>query len=127
MNKHLMSACALMFAGLLFSPGEAAAKSCKHRWAVPGTYNITGSFRGTVETARARLTRNCRVTIQIPGIYSGAKVTRSGKCLRFRFKVEGVKKVFSARWCNKVGYIPWKGKRIRARVKLVKRLGVAGG
>jgi hypothetical protein len=127
MNKHCMPACTIALATLLFSPGEAAAKSCSHRWAVPGTYMITANFRGTVETAQARLTRDCRVTIQIPGIYSGAKVTRVGKCLRFRFKVEGVRKTFSAKWCNTVGYIPWKGKRIRARVALVKRLGTAGG
>lgn len=131
MPRLSLSACAalaaLILSILMLSANTVAAKTCGHSWAVPGTYTITANFRGSVESAGARLTRDCRVRIQVPGIYSGAKVTRSGRCLRFRFKMEGVKRTYSARWCNTVGYIPWKGKRVRARVVLVKKLSSAGG
>lgn len=127
MIRNGLTACAFVFGLMLLVPGAAAADECVHAWAVPGTYTITGNFHGKVEAAGARLTRDCRVTIRVPGVFSGTKVRRAGKCLRFNFKVEGVKKAFSAKWCNKVGYIPWKGKRIRARVDFVKRLADSGG
>ncbi|MGI9463428.1 MAG: hypothetical protein ACR2OM_05790 [Aestuariivirgaceae bacterium] len=121
MNKNGLAACTIAFGMLLLPTGEAAAKACVHSWAVPGTYTISGKFRGKVEAAGARLTRDCRVNIRVPGVSSNTRVQSAGKCLRFSFKVDGVKKAFSAKWCNTVGYIPWKGKSIRAQVKLVKR------
>ncbi len=123
MKKFSLAALAMMFGAFMLPADEASANTCFHSWAKPGTYTISGKFRGKIELAGARLTRDCRVTIRVPGVYSGTKVRRAGNCLRFRFKVDGVKKSFTARWCNKVTYIPWKGKRIRASVKFVKSLG----
>jgi len=123
MNKRYFAVFTFVLGLFLLPADKASAKSCGHAWAVPGTYTISGNFRGKIEAAGARLTRDCRVTIKVPGVSSGTKVKRAGKCLRFRFKVDGVKKAFTARWCNKVTYIPWKGKRVRARVKLVKTTG----
>lgn len=123
MNKRDLAGFAFLFGLLLLPSNQAAAKTCGYAWAVPGTYTITGNFRGKTELAGARLTRDCRVTIRVPGVSSGTKVKKSRKCLRFRFKVDGIKKAFTAKWCNKVTYIPWKGKRVRARVKLVKTTG----
>ena len=125
MNRGSLIFSTFVLSALLFSSGEAAAKSCIHGWAIPGTYTIAGNFRGKVEAAGARLTRDCRVIIRVPGVFSGTKVRKSGKCLRFGFKIEGQRKAFTAKWCNKVGYIPWKGRNIRASVNLVKRQ--AGG
>ena len=118
----------LLFAGIfLASPSSnATVRKCGHSWAIPGTYTITANFRGKVESANARLTRTCRITIRVPGVFSGSKVRRAGRCLKFGFKVEGIRKAFTARWCNTVGYIPWKGKRIRARVRLIKQLAATG-
>ena len=126
MNKSILMACTFLLGFVLLPANEteAKAKACVHAWAIPGLYTITGNFRGSPEAAGARLTRDCRVTIKLPGVYSGTKVRKSGKCIRFSFKVDGVKKAFSAKWCNKIGYIPWKGKRVRARVKLVKTAGL---
>ncbi len=121
MNRYVLTACAFSLCFLLLPAGEAAAKACVHSWAIPGTYTISGNFRGKVEAAGARLTRDCRVTIRVPGVFSGTKVRKAGKCLRFSFKVDGIKKAFSAKWCNKVSYTPWNGRSIRAKVKLVKR------
>ena len=122
MKKRDLAGFALVFGLLLLPPNLAAAKSCGFAWAVPGTYTITGNFRGKIELAGARLTRDCRVTIKVPGVSSGTRVKKAGSCLRFRFKVDGIKKVFTAKWCNKVTYIPWNGKSVRAVVKLVKTL-----
>ena len=128
MTMNRLTAGAFALGVLALMSGEAAAKSCVHAWAVPGTYTISGNFRGKVESAGARLTRDCRVSIRVPGVSSNTRVRRAGKCLRFGFKVDGVKKAFTAKWCNKVGYIPWKGKNIRASVRLVKRpSNTAGG
>ena len=125
MNKRDLAAFAFVcgFLLLLLPADQAAAKTCGYAWAIPGTYTIAGNFRGKTEMAGARLTRDCRVVIRVPGVSSGTKVKKSGKCLRFRFKVDGIKKAFTAKWCNKVTYIPWNGKRVRARVELVKTTG----
>ena len=101
-------------------PAEAA-RSCGYGWAVPGTYKVSGNFRGTTESASARLTNDCRVILQIPGVFSGGGVSRSGGCLLFRFKVEGEKGVFTARWCDSYGIVPWEGRKIRAAVSRVSR------
>ena len=115
---------ALLFSLLLIvlAPTNAVAKACFHKWAKPGTYTITGNFRGKIETAGAKLSRNCRIHIRVPGVLSGTKVRRSGRCLRFGFKVRGVKRAFTAKWCNKVGYLPWKGRKVRATVRRVGRV-----
>jgi len=110
-----MIAVIFLFSG--FVPDDAqAARTCIFSWAVPGTYKVSGNFRGTTETASARLTNDCRVFFQVPGVFSGGPVRRSGRCLRFSFKVEGKRRVFSARWCNTYGIVPWQGRSIRARV-----------
>lgn len=127
MNKSVLSVGTLIVGCLFFPTDRAEAKGCVHSWAIPGIYTISGEFRGKVEAAGAHLTRDCRVSLRVPGVFSGTKVRRSGKCLRFSFKIEGVKKAFSAKWCNTVGYIPWNGKNVRARVKLVKRQANVGG
>ena len=128
MNANRLTACTFAMFGLLLLPtGEAAAKGCGHAWAKPGTYTISGNFRCKVEAAGAHLTRDCRVSIRVPGVSSYTLVRKAGKCLRFGFKVDGVKKAFTAKWCNKIGFIPWNGKKIRTKVKLVKRAGHADG
>jgi hypothetical protein len=127
MIKSGMTFAILVSGFVLFQPAEASANSCFHSWAVPGTYTISGKFRDRVESAGARLTRDCRVTIRVPGVYSGTRVARAGKCLHFSFKVKGVRKSFTAKWCNRIGYIPWKGRSIRAHVQLVRRVAASGG
>ena len=94
-----------------------AAKTCGFGWAKPGKYRISGNFRGQVESTSARLTNDCRISLQIPGVFSGGRVKRSGKCLRFALKIEGERKVFFAKWCNTYGQVPWKGRTIRASIK----------
>lgn len=128
MNKIALTLSTVAFGLLLLPTGEASAKACGHSWAVPGSYTISGNFRGKVESAGARLSRDCRVSIQVPGVFSNTRVRSAGSCLRFSFKVEGIKKAFSAKWCNKVGVIPWKGKSIRTKIRFVKRsANTAGG
>ena len=128
MYKIAVTFSTVAFGLLLLPTGEAAAKACGQSWAVPGSYTISGNFRGKVESAGARLSRDCRVSIQVPGVFSNTRVRSAGNCLSFRFKVEGVKKAFSAKWCNKIGIIPWKGRSIRARINFVKRsANTAGG
>ena len=107
-------------AGGVFAPDTAhAAKSCGFGWAKPGKYKVSGNFRGRVEATSARLTSDCRVSLQIPGVFTGGRVKKSGKCLRFALKVEGQRKVFFAKWCNTYGLVPWKGRNIRAEIKPV--------
>ena len=105
-------------AGGVSAPDKAhAAKSCGFGWAKPGKYRVSGNFRGRVEATSARLTSDCRVSLQIPGVFTGGRVKKSGKCLRFALKVEGQRKVFFAKWCNTYGLVPWKGRNIRAEIK----------
>lgn len=98
-----------------------AARNCGYSWAVPGTYKVSGNFRGSTESATARLTNDCRAVLQIPGVFSGGPVRRSGGCLSFSFKVEGEPRVLIARWCNTYGIIPWQGRDIRATVTRLSR------
>ena len=115
----LMAGAGLVLVAML--PGDVlAANRCIFNWAQPGTYKLSGSFRGTTESATARLTHDCRVYFQVPGVFSGGSVRRSGRCLKFRFKVEGETRIFSARWCNTYGVVPWQGRNIRARVTRLK-------
>jgi hypothetical protein len=110
-----MTAVMFLFTGFV-SDDAQAARVCIFNWAVPGTYKVSGNFRGTTETASARLTNDCRVFFQVPGVFSGGPVRRSGSCLKFSFKVEGERSVFSARWCDTYGIVPWQGRNIRAEV-----------
>ncbi len=97
-----------------------AARQCVFNWAQPGVYRVAGNFRGTIESATARLTHDCRVYFQVPGVFSGGPVRRSGRCLKFRFKVEGKTRIYSATWCNTYGVVPWQGRRIRAKVTRIR-------
>ena len=96
--KPLLTSATLATAFLVLPMDRAEARPCIHSWAIPGTYTISGAFRGKVETAGAHLSRNCRVKIRVPGVFSGTKVTRAGQCLKFSFKIEGIKTAFSAKW-----------------------------
>ncbi|MEM7635374.1 MAG: hypothetical protein AAF299_12485 [Pseudomonadota bacterium] len=123
-KRLLIAAQSVLVAGGLFAVGGVyapdtahAAKSCGFGWAKPGKYKVSGNFRGRVEATSARLTSDCRVSLQIPGVFTGGRVKKSGKCLRFALKVEGQRKVFFAKWCNTYGLVPWKGRNIRAEIK----------
>ena len=99
------------------SANDAMARNCGHSWAKPGKYKISGSFRGRQESTNAFLGKDCRITLQVPGVFTGGKVKKRGKCLEFSFKVEDDKKVYRAKWCNDYGLIPWKDKTLRAQVE----------
>lgn len=101
-----------------FLPAQANA-GCGHEWAEPGTYMITGNFRGSEESAGAELTRDCRIQLKIPGVYTGGPVRKDGKCVRFTFKVDKEKGLFKGRWCNDVATVDWKGKNVQARIRKV--------
>ena len=117
-SQTLLLAGGMIAAGGVSAPDTAhAAKSCGFGWAKPGKYRVSGNFRGRVEATSARLTSDCRVSLQIPGVFTGGRVKKSGKCLRFALKVEGQRKVFFAKWCNTYGLVPWKGRNIRAEIK----------
>jgi hypothetical protein len=102
----------LLFAGA----NNAIAGDCGYSWAQPGKYKISASFRGKNESTNAFLGKDCRITLQVPGVFTGGKVSKSGQCLKFSFKIEGETKVFWAKWCDDYGLIPWQGKTIRAEV-----------
>ncbi len=125
-TRLLMVAPVVLLAGGMFAdagiyaPDTAhAAKSCGFGWAKPGKYKVSGNFRGRVESTSARLTSDCRVSLQIPGVFTGGRVKKSGRCLRFALKIEGQRKVFFAKWCNSYGLVPWKGRNIRAEIKRI--------
>ncbi|MFW6076182.1 MAG: hypothetical protein ACOC71_00385 [Hyphomicrobiales bacterium] len=110
---------ALSLAGSGLPPSvtpAAAVGTCVFDWAVPGPYDITGNFRGRTETTTARLTNDCRVTIALPGVFTGGPVRRAGDCLQFSFRVEGERQAFTARWCDSYAVVPWQGRNIRAEV-----------
>jgi hypothetical protein len=102
---------------LLAIPHPAAAKTCQFSWAIPGVYELSGNFRGRVESTSARLTNDCKIVLRIPGVFTGGDLVRAGQCLKFSFKVQGERRVFTARWCNTYGIVPWRGRNIRATVK----------
>lgn len=101
---------------LLAGADSAAAADCGHGWAKPGKYKISASFRGKKESTNAFLGKDCRISLQVPGVFTGGKVKKSGQCLEFSFKVEGESEVFKAKWCNDYGLVPWKDKTIRASI-----------
>ncbi len=111
-----VSAVGMAGAFLLASANTAMAADCGQSWAKPGRYKISASFRGKNESTNAFLGKDCRINLQVPGVFTGGKVSKSGKCLEFSFKVEGEGQVFKAKWCNDYGLIPWKDKTIRAQV-----------
>lgn len=116
--QTLLLAGGMMAFGGVSAPETAhAAKSCGFGWAKPGKYKVSGNFRGRLESTSARLTSDCRVALQIPGVFTGGRVKKSGKCLRFALKVEGQRKVFFAKWCKTYGLVPWKGRNIRAEIR----------
>ena len=106
-----------LLAGL---PDEAAARDCGFRWAVPGQYEVRGAFHGRPESAGARLSSDCRVSLQIPGVFAAGRLAKAGNCLKFGFKVEGDARQHVARWCNGYGMVPWKGRAVRTTVTLRK-------
>lgn len=101
---------------LLADVNTAMAADCGQSWAKPGRYKISGSFRGKSESTNAFLGKDCRIVLQVPGVFTGGKVKKNGKCLEFSFKVEKETEVFRAKWCDDYGLIPWKDKVIRAAV-----------
>lgn len=100
---------------------SANAAACGAAWASPGTYKITGNFRGKPESAGAELTRDCRIDLKIPGVYTGGRVKKSGDCLRFTFKIDKEKELYKGTWCDGYAVVDWKGKDIRATVKSVRQ------
>jgi len=111
--------CAAGLAVVWFATAAAPARAetaCIFDWAVPGAYDISGNFRGQVETVVARLTNDCRVAISLPGIFTGGALKRDGRCLAFNFKVEGERATFRARWCGSYGVVPWQGRKVRATI-----------
>ena len=119
-TQTLLLTCGMLVIGGVSAPETVhAAKSCGFDWAKPGKYQVSGNFRGTVESTTARLTPDCRVSLQIPGVFSGGQVKRSGNCLRFALKVQGEQKVLFAKWCDSFGLVPWQGRNIRAQIKRI--------
>lgn len=118
--KIISAACLapLMLAVLALTPtaAPAAAGACVFDWAVPGPYDVSGNFRGRTETVTARLTNDCRVTIGLPGVFTGGPVARAGRCLLFSFRVQDVRQTLTARWCNDQVMVPWEGRAVRAQV-----------
>ena len=113
---------AVIAAGFSMPASDSAhAKSCGHSWAEPGTYKITGNFRGKTESAGASLTRDCKIDLKIPGVYTGGPVRRAGKCLSFTFKIDDVKGLHKGRWCDDYAIVTWKGKDVRAKIRKVRQ------
>lgn len=118
-DRALLASAVLATAFLALGPvaPAAAARTCIFDWAVPGLYEVSGNFRGQSQTVMARLTSNCRVTIQLPGVFTGGVVRRSGSCLSFTFKVQDERQTFTARWCDSYGVVPWEGRDVQATIK----------
>jgi hypothetical protein len=107
---------AIAAAALTSAATPAAAGTCIFDWAVPGPYDVSGNFRGRTDTVMARLTNDCRVTIGLPGVFTGAPVRQAGNCLAFSFRVQDVRQTFNARWCESYGVVPWEGRDVRATI-----------
>jgi hypothetical protein len=118
-HRAVLASAVLGSALLALGPAApaAAARTCVFEWAVPGQYEISGNFRGQSQTVMARLTSNCRVTIGLPGVFTGGVVRKSGGCLTFPFKVQDERQTFTARWCGSVGTVPWEGRDVQATIK----------
>ncbi len=110
---------AIAIAGVqAISADPAQAKNCGHEWAEPGTYVVSGNFRGKPEKAGAELTRDCRVVLKIPGVTTSTKAKLKGNCLLFSFKVDK-QGVFKGSWCDDYAVVPWGGQSVRADVRKV--------
>lgn len=114
--SRITSAGLLVLLMLTAGAPPAAAQICLFDWATPGSYEITGDFRGRSETVMARVTNDCRVTISLPGVFTGAALKRAGRCLAFTFRVQDVRQTFTARWCDSYGVVPWEGREVRASI-----------
>ena len=68
---------------LLADVNTAMAADCGQSWAKPGRYKISGSFRGKNESTNTFLGKDCRINLQVPGVFTGGKVRKSGQCLEF--------------------------------------------
>jgi hypothetical protein len=112
----ICAACIALLALAGAATPSAAANACIFDWAVPGTYGISGNFRGRTETVPARLTHDCRVAISLPGVFTGGPLRRQGRCLAFSFRIEGERQPFSAQWCGSYGVVPWQGRNVRATI-----------
>ncbi len=116
----LKLAAGMAVAGSMTIAGSGTAHaSCGQDWAKPGTYTISGNFRGKPETAGAELTRDCRIELKIPGVFTGGPVSRDGRCVRFTFKIDKERGLFKGRWCEETAVVDWKGKRVEANVRRV--------
>lgn len=112
----ICAACVALLALVAAAVPAAAANACIFDWAVPGTYEISGDFRGRTETVSARLTHDCKVRISLPGVFTGGPLRRQGRCLAFSFRVEGERRAFTAQWCGSYGVVPWQGRNVRASI-----------
>jgi hypothetical protein len=115
-TRSAVSAVGLLVVFLVAQVENASAADCGFPWAQPGKYKISASFRGKDESTNVFLGKDCRIIVQVPGVFTGGSVKKDGKCLAFSFKVEGEKGVFQAKWCDDYGLVPWRGKTIRATV-----------
>lgn len=109
-----------------FSGTARAAAMCGHAWAEPGLYKITGNFRGSPESAGAELTRDCRIELKIPGVFTGGPVKADGKCIRFTFKISNEDGLFKGRWCDRTATVDWKGRNVEASITKVRQGGKSG-
>jgi hypothetical protein len=112
-----LSVAGIVGAFLVAGAENALAANCGFDWAQPGKYKISASFRGKDESTNVFLGKDCRIIVQVPGVFTGGAVRKHGKCLAFSFKVEGEKGVFQAKWCDDYSLVPWQGKTIRATVE----------
>lgn len=114
--KPFAAVCAIaLYAMLAAAPANAAAY-CVHQWAKPGTYAVAGRFKERIRRTTAQLSTSCRVRINVPGVFTGGPVRKSGDCVEFSFKVQGDRRTFTARWCNTYVVIPYEGRDVRATV-----------
>jgi hypothetical protein len=113
--KIFCGACLTVLALTAATPATAA-NTCTFDWAVPGAYEISGNFRGQAATVMARVTNDCRVTIGLPGVFTGGPLRRAARCLEFSFRVQDVRQTFTARWCDNYGVVPWEGRDVRATI-----------
>jgi hypothetical protein len=117
-TSSLLLAGTIVTAALVAQPVSASA-NCGHEWARPGTYTISGNFRGKKETAGAEVTRDCRIQIKVPGVFTGGPIRSDGKCVTFTFKVDKEPGLFKGRWCDATATVNWKGKRVQASIRRV--------
>ena len=94
-----------------------SAQPCIHSGAKPGKYTIRGKLNDRVQTAGAHLSNSCRVSFNLPGVFTGGPVKKAGACLQFTFKVQKQPQVFHAKWCDSYALVPWNGRNVRISVQ----------